>query len=361
MTGRGDIMGFRVGSLFSGIGGLDLAVEAALGGRTIWQVEKAPAARAVLARHWPEALQFEDVTEVGRHNLPEVDVLIGGFPCQDVSNAGSREGLGGGRSGLFYHFSRIVGELRPALVIVENVAALLKYRDAVDAELARQGYQVDWCRCYASGAGAPHLRRRVFLVAYAGSGFRLAPPMVDLPKVRAVAAAGWPTPTAGDAGASGSRTLDTNAAHPGTSLTDAVRPDRTVATWPTPKSRDWRSGLGTHAGNLPQREGTLDLPELLKGRLNPVWVESLMGFPHGWTAATGESLRGEALLLISNTRWPSGRGADQFPWEAARLIDGPPVKGRPARLKALGNAVVPHQAIQALQALGAAALLEVIQ
>jgi DNA (cytosine-5)-methyltransferase 1 len=97
-----------IGSLFAGIGGLELGLERAGFGPTRWQVESDPYARAVLARHWPEAdRSVIDVRKAGAATLPPVDLLCGGFPCQDVSLAGKRKGLSGERSGLFYEFVRI--------------------------------------------------------------------------------------------------------------------------------------------------------------------------------------------------------------------------------------------------------------
>jgi len=101
----------RIGSLFSGIGGLELGLERAGLGPTLWQVEIDPFCRRVLERHWPEAKRFERVEEVGRANLASVDIICGGFPCQDVSVAGRGEGMSGARSGLWYEFERILAEL----------------------------------------------------------------------------------------------------------------------------------------------------------------------------------------------------------------------------------------------------------
>src|SRR5437868_5460774 len=116
--------GVNVGSLFSGIGGFELGFERA-GMRVSWQVEQDAYCRAVLARHFPDAARFEDVREVGAQNLDPVDLICGGFPCQDLSSAGRGAGIDGARSGLWSEFARIVCELRPRYVVVENVPALL--------------------------------------------------------------------------------------------------------------------------------------------------------------------------------------------------------------------------------------------
>jgi DNA (cytosine-5)-methyltransferase 1 len=112
----------RIGSLFSGIGGLELGLEWSGVGHTVWQVEREPFCRAVLAKHWPAAERFDDVRTVGKANLAPVDLICGGFPCQDVSSAGKGAGLAGERSGLWREFARILGELQPGWVVVENVA-----------------------------------------------------------------------------------------------------------------------------------------------------------------------------------------------------------------------------------------------
>jgi DNA (cytosine-5)-methyltransferase 1 len=160
----------RIGSLFSGIGGLELGLEAALGGETIWQVEREDFARRVLEKHWPGARRFDDVRTVGAHNLEPVDLICGGFPCQDVSWAGAGAGLDGERSGLWSEFRRVVRELRPVYVVVENVAALLARGLAtVLGDLAASGYDAEWSTVSACSVGAPHMRQRLFVVAYADS------------------------------------------------------------------------------------------------------------------------------------------------------------------------------------------------
>lgn len=112
------------GSLFSGIGGIDLGLERA-GMTCAWQVEIDQNCQHVLRRHWPDADLHSDVTKVGKDGLGTVDVICGGFPCQDLSVAGNRAGLAGERSGLFHQFMRIAGELSPTWILIENVPGLL--------------------------------------------------------------------------------------------------------------------------------------------------------------------------------------------------------------------------------------------
>lgn len=158
----------RIGSLFSGIGGLELGLEWAGVGHTVWQVERDPFCQSVLTRHWPNVKRFDDVRIVGAHNLECVDVICGGFPCQDISYAGKGLGLVGERSGLWYEFARIVGEMGPRFVVVENVAALItRGIGDVLGTLSDLGYDAQWRTVRASDVDAPHRRERVFIVAYA--------------------------------------------------------------------------------------------------------------------------------------------------------------------------------------------------
>ena len=155
-----------VGSLFTGIGGLDLALEH-FGHRVIWQAESDGHARAVLAKHWPGVRCFEDVREIDATSPPP-DIICGGFPCQDISNAGKRVGIDGERSGLWSEFARIIRELRPRLVFVENVAALtVRGLDRVLGDLAALGFDAEWDVLRAADVGAPHLRARIFILAHA--------------------------------------------------------------------------------------------------------------------------------------------------------------------------------------------------
>ena len=157
-----------IGSLFSGIGGFELGLERAIpGSRTIWQVEQDAFCQKVLQKHWPDAKIYDDVVVVGVSNLEPVDVLCGGFPCQGISNAGKKEGLEDERSGLWWEMLRIIGELQPRVVVLENVAALfVRGISDVLGSLASIGYDSEWTIVSAAECGAPHRRDRVFIVAY---------------------------------------------------------------------------------------------------------------------------------------------------------------------------------------------------
>ena len=161
-------MGLKIGSLFSGIGGLDLAVEAVIGGRVAWMCERDPYCRRVLARHWPNVPIFEDVETLT--DPPRVDVLAGGFPCQDISIAGKQEGIEyGKKSGLWREFARIIRMVRPRFIYLENVAAITfpgRGLDLVLGDLASGGFDAEWSCFRASDVGAPHGRNRWFLFGW---------------------------------------------------------------------------------------------------------------------------------------------------------------------------------------------------
>jgi len=159
-------MTLTVGSLFSGIGGLDLGLERA--GMTVrWQSEIDPYACRVLAKHWPTVPNLGDVTTIDWSTVERVDVIAGGFPCQDVSDAGDRAGIEGELSGLWTHFATAVRHLRPDHVLVENVTGLLaRGMGRVVGDLAAVGYDVEWDCVPAAALGAPHLRARLFLLAH---------------------------------------------------------------------------------------------------------------------------------------------------------------------------------------------------
>ena len=156
-----------IGSLFSGIGGLELGLERAGLGPILFQVEQDPFCLAVLEKHWPGVSRFTDVRTVGAE-LPHVDVLCGGFPCQDVSAAGKGAGLSGARSGLWFEFARIIEAIAPAWVVVENVTSgKRRWLPHVRRHLHMLGYRSRALGIAAQDVGAPHLRRRVFVVAHA--------------------------------------------------------------------------------------------------------------------------------------------------------------------------------------------------
>jgi DNA (cytosine-5)-methyltransferase 1 len=163
----------RVLDLFSGIGGFSLGLERA-GFRTVAFCEIDPYCRRVLAKHWPEVPCFDDVRTLNAARLDAngiaADVICGGFPCQDVSLAGKGAGIDGPRSGLWREFARLIGELRPRYAIIENDHGLLhRGLGRVLGDLAGVGYDAEWSRVSACSLGFPHMRRRLWLVAYPAS------------------------------------------------------------------------------------------------------------------------------------------------------------------------------------------------
>jgi DNA (cytosine-5)-methyltransferase 1 len=160
----------KVLDLFSGIGGFSLGLERA-GFTTVAFCEIEPYCRAVLKKHWPHVPCYEDVRTLTAERLAadgiSVDVICGGFPCQDISNAGNCAGIEGERSGLWSEIARLAGELRPQYLIVENVSALLgRGFSRVLGDLAALGFNAEWHCIPASAVGAPHQRDRVWIVAY---------------------------------------------------------------------------------------------------------------------------------------------------------------------------------------------------
>lgn len=181
----------KIGSLFSGYGGLDLAVSSVLDAEVAWHCEWEDAPSKILEARFPGVPNYRDVTSVDFTAVERVDILTGGFPCQDLSLAGKRAGLQEGtRSGLWSQFARAIDEIRPEWVVIENVRGLLSAKanssvehcawcmgetgdgepalralGAVLGDLAERGYDAEWQGVRASDAGAPHQRFRVFILA----------------------------------------------------------------------------------------------------------------------------------------------------------------------------------------------------
>ena len=270
-------MTFRVGSIYSGIGGLDLGFEWA-GFEIAWQVELNPFCRAVLAKHWPAVRRERDVFAVDWRALPPVDVLVAGFPCQDISHAGNRLGFDGDQSWLWWRVRRAARLLRPPIVVVENVRGLfVRGIETVLGSLAVSG-MTRTGRLYARATPA----RRIDVSACSSSPIR----------------AEWPTPCAApDARRHGYP----GTAHPGSTLLD-------VAMWMTPQARDYKGisqkvAKGEYTGGLPdQIAGLVDRTKIrttgnLNVVLNPRWVAALMGFPTDWLDVAPVPLRGDAPRL----------------------------------------------------------------
>jgi DNA (cytosine-5)-methyltransferase 1 len=313
---------FSVLSLFSGCAGLDLGIGLAVpGARTVCYVERESYAVAVLAARMEEgrlhpAPIWSDVTTFdGQRWRGVVDCVAGGFPCQDISNAGKRVGIDGERSGLWSEFARIIREVGPEYVFVENVAALLvRGFERVLGDLAEMGFDAEWGVFRAADAGAPHLRERVFVLAHAGR-FRLD-------GIQPV----------GIGGAS-------------------IRPalGAKVKTWPTPTARDHKGedALRREGGELAGKsEDMANTDETGRQRLG-------RDVPEDADASTGRDADGRGSAPQGGHEFPPGPDdadgwADYLErWPGTepavrRGADGIP--HRVDRLRLLGNAVVPQQA-----------------
>ena len=284
----------RVLDLFSGIGGFSLGLERTGGFSTVAFCEIEPFPRRVLAKHWPEVPCYDDVRTLTAERLRAdgicVDVICGGFPCQDISVAGAGAGITDGtRSGLWSEIARLVGELRPDFVLVENSSALLgRGLGRVLGDLAALGYDAEWHCIPASALGAPHQRDRVWIVAYPNDTKRGAQhsarqrlawrtPYHNGSKVQidlAQAVKLWPTPTVcGNYNRKGASKTSVNG------LATAVR------LWTTPCADDTGHRRKKYA------QGGTPLSMQAGGPLNPVWVEWLMGFPLGWTELPASATR----------------------------------------------------------------------
>jgi DNA (cytosine-5)-methyltransferase 1 len=156
----------RILDLFSGIGGFSLGLERA-GMKTVAFCEIDKSCRKVLSCHWPDVPIYEDICALKGDQIGPVEIICGGFPCQDISLAGKGAGLEGARSGLWFQFHRLIEEIKPKYAIIENVSALRsRGLDQVLRSLAKIGYDAEWHCIPASAVGAPHRRDRVWIIAY---------------------------------------------------------------------------------------------------------------------------------------------------------------------------------------------------
>lgn len=160
-----------LGSLFAGIGGFDLGFERH-GFKCLWQCEIDKYANQVLENHWPEVKRYNDIRQLA--NPESVDIICGGFPCQDLSVAGKRDGLSGQRSGLFFEMARIIDEIRPKWFVLENVPGLLSSKNGQDMQtvletLVQLGYCVAYRVLDSKNFGVAQRRKRVFIVGSFGN------------------------------------------------------------------------------------------------------------------------------------------------------------------------------------------------
>jgi DNA (cytosine-5)-methyltransferase 1 len=315
------------GSLFSGIGGIDLGLELA-GMRCAWQVENDPFCRRVLAKHWPGLPLFGDIKTLDATRLASVDVIAGGFPCQDVSSAGKQRGIENGtRSGLWSEFNRLVRALRPRVVVVENVPGLLTSGlGRVLSDLARGGYDAEWDSLSANAVGAPHIRDRVFVTAYRRDAAFSRIPDTDGDGIwieREWLREQYNEPGAAvasdDGAANVSDAVCAGSAHRGESH----------------KGREFRAGRDASgpccAGQ--RRTRSEAIPDTDGGASNRG-----ADMPRGGAQGRAPSGRGSAGGV--RRRWWVGETAWAFEPGVGMLADGVP--DRLARLRSLGNACVPQ-------------------
>ena len=297
----------RALDLFSGIGGFALAGEW-VGIRTVAFCEIDPYCRRILSRHWPDVPIYEDIRELTRERMEQdgvmqdgaIDIVWGGFPCQPFSVAGKRRGKMDDRN-LWPEMARIVSEVRPDWVVGENVVGITNLAlDDILFDLESLNYT---CRTFiipACAVGAPHRRDRVFIVAYSSR---------QLPHGSGEAGRGRTESPNG-----GQNVADT--IHSGIQRRSEIR-----------NSQGERSRDHQH----PERRS-----------------ES-----HSRENSAAQSGMGGGIARLSDwldrTRWPAAFGEEQYDWEPPRVAGGK--KNRVARLKALGNAVVPHQVAPILMAI----------
>ena len=166
----------RLGSAFSGIGGFELGLHWAIPNlETLWQIEKDAYCQQVLKKHWPKSHIYSDITTIKTNKLQDIDILCAGFPCQDLSVAGKKEGINGKKSGLFWELWTLIRDFKEQgraipIILLENVPAITSNGlGHVLGALSEIGYNAEWFVISAGAFGAPHLRKRWFLVAYSNS------------------------------------------------------------------------------------------------------------------------------------------------------------------------------------------------
>jgi DNA (cytosine-5)-methyltransferase 1 len=303
----------NVGSLFSGVGGLDLGFERQ-GFSVSWACDKERSCRKILAKHFPNATIYEDVRTIDPVKASPVDVVIGGFPCQDLSTGGQRKGLAGERSGLFYEFIRIVRDMptRPSFVVVENVPGMLTSSNGKDFgivlnEMVKQWSpkSIAWRTLDSRFFGVPQRRERVFVVA-------------DLRGERAAEILDLNTDMRGD-----TRARTTN----GKNIVSAFSPlfDEYVEQYPeairksrkAQSNKDFETWVQTEYSNtlnlfdVGQRSSVLVMENKNTVRyLTPLEWERLQGFPDGWTDGLSDRARYNQMgnaVTVNVAEWVAKR------------------------------------------------------
>lgn len=389
-------VGMKIGSLFSGAGGLDMAVEAVFGGRTVWHCEVDPAASKVLAHRRPDVLNLGDITEVNWNalrfhidDLPgvsfKVDILCGGWPCQPWSVAGKKKGTDDERA-LWPYVTRAVRALRPRWVVLENVPNVIVLGELARAvgDLAACGYDAQWICLRASDVGACHGRERVFILAHPmgqrwDEGWPELAGFVGRPDVAVGCSSDvelLPTPTTADGG--GGHLTRSGARSSELLLPGVARAYSTGALLPTPTTQDGANCAGPsqfQRNSLPlnvvatllptpaaadgdrgpdyaraSREGSGgdDLVTLVtKAERGGQWgkyeaaIRNWEGVFRPAPSPAEPNSKGNPRLSPAFSEWMMG-------WPAGWVTDTAIGISRNDQLRIIGNGVVPQQAIAAL-------------
>lgn len=250
--------------IFSGIGGFSLGLEAA-GMQTVAFCEINPFCQKTLKNHWQSVPVFPDVTVLHKEDLkslPQIDIIAGGFPCQDISIAGKKKGITAKRSGLWKEYKRLINEIRPKYAIIENVANLRSYGLVnVLQDLWEIGYNAEWHCIPASTFGALHRRDRIWIITHS-------------------------TCNRSNVSYTNSERLQ---GHRGFEEISPICSQEQVSMYHSSKGiKQWG-------------EEPLEVPRLKDERLNPDWVEWLMGYPISWTDGGSRMQR---LMALGNSVVP---------------------------------------------------------
>lgn len=320
---------YRILDIFSGIGGFSLGLEKS-GMETVAFCEINPFCQKVLNKHWPSIPLFSDITSLSKTYLPQIDVIAGGFPCQDISVAGKGGGINAKRSGLWKEFVRLINEIRPKYAIIENVANLRgKGLIRVLQDLWEIGYDAEWHCIPASAFGAPHRRDRIWIIAYPSCLCKVGL-SVRKEETESTPGDGCKNASNLDCKRWGSRAYnkqrgylpdDENRQHSETQQEWGIRESRASQICKVLPDSDCQrlqrhrrfkeislicsqEQVSVHhssRGIKQWGEEPLAVPRLKDDRLNPDWVEWLMGYPISWTDGGSRMQR---LIALGNSVVP---------------------------------------------------------
>jgi len=263
----------KIGSLCTGYGGLDMAVEAYFNAETIWVAEFDKYASQIINLRW-ELPNYGDITKINWGEVDPIDILTAGYPCQPFSHAGHRKGENDKRH-IWPHIKKAISELRPRIVILENVRGhlTLGFKEVLQ-ELAEIGYDATWTIIRASDVGAPHRRERIFVIAYPDSGWSRQQPTIAAPILEY-------------------RDGDTKRSYSdGERLTLGYDEGRTQGNQGKPQSLAYKLVAAIYNQGIPN-------PLDQDGKLNAKFVEYMMGLPSGWVTDSGLS-RSQQLKILGN-------------------------------------------------------------